>query len=98
VRQRHSQRRITLQCGTPWTPPRLLQQLCQAFDLQILYKKNMRQVSINITGNTPHALAAILAAAGIQPTTSTADATEPDTSQPHFSDLAQALYALNQSN
>jgi len=96
VRQRHSQRGIALQCGTPRTPPRLLQQLCQAFDLQILYKKNTRQVSISITitGNTPHALAAILAAilaaAGIQPTTSTADATQPDTSQPHFSDLAQA--------
>ncbi len=73
-------------------PPRLLQQLCQAFDVQILYKKNTHQVSISIsitiTDSTPHAVAAIIAAAGIEP--STPAATGPDTSQSHFSDLAQA--------
>jgi hypothetical protein len=79
-------------------PPRLLQQLCQAFDLQILYKKNMHQVSISITitDSTPHAVAAIIAAAGIEP--STPAATEPDISQPHFSDLAQAPIRRESTN
>jgi site-specific DNA recombinase len=70
-------------------PPRLHQELYQAFDLQVLYKKNMHQVTINvtITDSTLQALAAIIRLAGGDP--GTAASTPPDPAQAHFSDLEQ---------
>jgi hypothetical protein len=69
-------------------PPRLQQQLYQAFDIQALYKKNMHQVTIHatITDSTPRAVAAITAADDSPATSSPAG----DTPEPVFSDLAQA--------
>jgi hypothetical protein len=70
-------------------PPRLQQQLYQAFDIQALYKKNMHQVNIyaTITDSTPRTVAAITADAGDSPATSSPDSSTPELV---FSDLAQA--------
>jgi site-specific DNA recombinase len=71
-------------------PARLQQQLYQAFDLQLLYKKNMHQVSISvtITDSTLRALAAIIGNTTGEPGTNAP--TEADPAQPHFSDLTEA--------
>ncbi len=83
-------------------PARLHQQLYQALDIQVLYKKNTHQVTINatITDSTPRAVAAIIAAAGQDPaaaddTPTAAPADGPPA--PDFSDLAQALYRAQRS-
>jgi DNA invertase Pin-like site-specific DNA recombinase len=70
-------------------PARLQQELYQAFDLQVLYKKNMHQVTINatITQNTPRAVAAIIGNTTGNPG-STTSATDP--AQTQFSDLPDA--------
>jgi site-specific DNA recombinase len=70
-------------------PTRLQQQLYEAFDLQALYKKNMHQVTIQvtITDSTPRAVAAIISDASNDPGSTAPEPGE----QPSFSDLAQAL-------
>jgi hypothetical protein len=69
-------------------PPRLQQQLYEAFDLQALYKKNMHQVTIHITitDSTPQAVTAIINDADGHPAHTTPDPSR----QAYFSDLAQA--------
>jgi site-specific DNA recombinase len=67
-------------------PPRLQQQLFQAFDLQVLYKKNMHQVSITITDSTPRALTAIIS----NTTGSPGNAATPDPAPTASSDLVEA--------
>jgi site-specific DNA recombinase len=69
-------------------PPRLQQQLYQAFDIQALYNKNLHQVTIHatITDSTPRAVAAITAADDAPAAARPADSTP----GPVFSDLAQA--------
>jgi site-specific DNA recombinase len=64
------------------TPQRLQTQLYQAFDLQMLYNKDMHQVTIHatITPATPHTLAAIIA---------TSEPPTPTTSTPEFAHSAQ---------
>jgi site-specific DNA recombinase len=70
-------------------PPRLQQQLYQAFDLQALYNKNLHQVTIHvtITDSTPRAVAAITATAGDHPSAAASVSTG---RYAQFSDLAQA--------
>ncbi len=50
-------------------PERIQAALYQAFDIQLLYRKDMHQVTIwtTITDSTPHAVAAIIADAGHDP-------------------------------
>ena len=69
-------------------PLRLQQQLFQAFDLQVLYKKNMHQVSLSvtITDSTPQAVAAIISNATSTPGSSAAT---PDPAQAASSDLVE---------
>jgi hypothetical protein len=59
----------------PDAPPRLQQQLYEAFDLQALYKKNMHQVTmhVTITDSTPRAVAAIINNTGDHPRHTTPD-------------------------
>jgi site-specific DNA recombinase len=73
-------------------PARLQQQLYEAFDLQALYKKNMHQVTIQvtITDSTPRAVAAIINDASNDPGSTAPEPGE----QPSFSDLAQAPIRL----
>ncbi len=74
-------------------PPRLQQQLYQAFDIQALYKKNMHQVTIHatITDSTPRAVAAIINDADDAPAAGASPADPAPT--PDFSDLSQAPIA-----
>jgi SAM-dependent methyltransferase len=66
-------------------PARLLTELFQAFDLQLLYKKEMDQVSIRatVTPATPNALAAMIK------DSETPDAPVSVTTSPGFSDLSR---------
>ena len=61
-------------------PERIQAALYQAFDMQLLYRKDMHQVTIwaTITGSTPHAVTAIINDASHDPT----PATSPTPAQP----------------
>ena len=71
-------------------PEHIQAALYQAFDIQALYKHDMNQVTLfaTITTSTPQAVAAILADAGYDPTTSPGQAPAPADSTPIYS-LAQ---------
>jgi hypothetical protein len=63
----------------PVTPERIQAALDQAFDIQLLYRKDMHQVTIwaTITDSTPHAVAAIIADAGHDPAPATTSPAPP---------------------
>jgi hypothetical protein len=67
-------------------PERIQAALYQAFDIQALYKHDMNQVSLfaTITTSTPQAVAAILADAGYDPTTSAGQPPAPADSAPIY--------------
>jgi len=73
-------------------PARLRQQLYDAFGIQMLYKHDMRQVTIwaTITETTPATLAAVIAGSEIPGHAATATTTG---SQPEFGDLTRPPYA-----
>jgi hypothetical protein len=75
-------------------PEHIQAALYQAFDIQALYKDDMNQVSFfaTITTSTPHAVAAILAAAGNDPAARTPDPAQPPAPAPG----APSIYPLTQ--
>jgi site-specific DNA recombinase len=76
-------------------PEHIQAALYQAFDIQALYKDDMHQVSFfaTITTSTPHAVAAILAAAGNDPAARTPDPAQPPPPAPAS---APSIYPLAQ--
>jgi site-specific DNA recombinase len=76
-------------------PEHIQAALYQAFDIQALYKDDMHQVSFfaTITTSTPHAVAAILAAAGNDPAARTPDPAQPPAPAPAST---PAIYPLTQ--
>jgi hypothetical protein len=77
-------------------PERIQAALYQAFDIQLLYRKDMHQVTIwaTITDSTPHAVAAIINDASHDPTPATSPAPTqptpaPEPASPPMSALTQ---------
>src|ERR1039457_5305888 len=76
-------------------PERIQAALFQAFDLQLLYRKDMHQVTIwvTITDSTPHAAAAIINDASRDPAPAT---TSPAPAQPAPAPASPTMSALTQ--
>jgi hypothetical protein len=77
--RRTPQRHLLIAGNLSQLPGRIQTALYQAFDIQLLYNKDMHQVIIwaTITTSTPRAVAAIIADAGHDPAPATTAANVP---------------------